>query len=306
MPEQRSAAFARHIASLAENERTLAQERMLARHQSGECIGCNHQGVPLRVDGRELPVAREFNGFFAPAEYCDCELGIRYQSLIKREREEYRKQSLIDDYRYACKLFEPALLISSKTKAEQPYTLDSWPLHFGSPRVRANEEYQPAYEARVKLLEAAKGFVKDQQSGNKAIKYGLCLQGYPGVGKTGLILGLAASLAETGQHMLSLYMPLLLSLFQAADQQEKMLSSLRRAPWLFLDNLGDSQSMDPAPYYIRNFLEDIFDARYSSHLPIMITTNLDTEQLECQFGDAVVSRLRGLCRVVEVPGVDLR
>ncbi|GHO46450.1 ATP-binding protein [Ktedonospora formicarum] len=282
------------------------QERLLARHQGGECIGCNHQGVPLGVDGRELPVIREFNGFFAPAEYCDCELGVRYQHLIKREREEYRRQSLLDDYHYACKLFEPALLTPSKTKTGLPYTLESWPLHFGSSRVKANEEYQPAYEARVKLLEAAKNFVKDQQLEDKVSCYGLCLQGYPGVGKTGLILGLAASLAETGQHMLSLYTPLLLSHFQATDQQEKMLSTLRRIPLLFLDNLGDSQSMDPAPYYIRKFLEDIFDARYTTHLPIMVTTNLDAEQLECQFGDAVVSRLRGLCRLVEVPGVDLR
>lgn len=303
IPGRRSANIAQSIALLPERERTVLQERMLALYHNGECIGCNHQGVPLSVKGAEMPLVYEGNGFAAPAEYCDCELGTRYRRRIEREREEHRRQSRLDDYHYACKLFEPCLL---KPPTRRTYTLDSWPLHFSSTLSRTDEQYKAAYNKRVFLQKTVKDVVEDIQRGNEPYNTGICLQGYAGVGKTGLFLSMASALAEIDHYVLSLYTPTLFTFFQASDQQEKMLRTLRRIPFLFLDNLGDPQSLDPAPYYIRRFLGDILDARFSARLYTMVTTELDNEELEYQFGDAIVSRMGGLCVMLEVPGVDLR
>lgn len=303
IPGKRSKAFAEHISSIPEQKRTSLQQRMLVRHNNGECIGCTHQGVPLGVNGMELPVVCEMRGFFVPPEFCDCELGVRYSQRIERERKEHYRKSTLESYIYACRLFETALLPSPSKE----YAFVSWPAHFKRPASLSDAEYQTYVTIRERVRDSVEVFVLTiQQPEFAEKKEGLCIQGYPGVGKTGLILSARAALLQSEHYMLALKAPTLISLIQHSEQGEQMLYTLRRTPILALDNLGDAQSMDIASYSVRRILLDIFDARYNASLPTLVTTELDNEQLCDQFGDAIFSRMQGLCYFNELPGTDLR
>lgn len=301
LPGKRSKTFAEHIASIPEQKRTSLQQRMLIRHNNGECIGCTHQGVPLGVNGMELPFVCVMRGFFAPPEYCDCELGIRYSQRIEHQRKEFIPKDRLERYSYACRLFDKALLPSPP----EGHTFANWPVDFLAPLTLDKADYDSLVIERQMVKDMAETIIATIGDSD-SLKKGLCIQGYPGVGKTGLILSMRASLERRDHYMLALNTQVLLSLIQHSEQEEQMLYTLRHTPLLFLDNLGDAQSMDPAPYSIRRILLDVFDVRYNSMLPTLITTELDDEQLRCQFGDAIFSRMNGLCHFYELPGVDLR
>ncbi|GHO81299.1 hypothetical protein KSD_90700 [Ktedonobacter sp. SOSP1-85] len=301
IPGKRSKAFAEHIASIPEQKRSSLQQRMLIRHNNGECIGCTHQGVPLGVNGMELPVVRVMRGFFAPPEFCDCELGVRYSQRIERQREEFIHRDKLERYTYACRLLEKALLPS----LPEEHTFENWPVEFITPLFFGRDDYLSLVTERKTVKDMAQVFIETIDEVDPPHK-GIGIQGYPGVGKTSLILSMRTALQQTGHYMLALNTPILLSLIQHSEQEEQMLYTLQHTPLLFLDNLGDAQSMDPAPYSIRRILLDVFDARYNARLTTLVTTELDNEQLRCQFGDAIFSRINGLCCFYELPGIDLR
>jgi DNA replication protein DnaC len=302
IPGKRSHAFAEYIASIPAQKRISLQQRMLDRHNNGECIGCTHQGVPLGVNGMELPLGYEAGGFFAPPEFCDCELGVRYSQRIERQREEYHRKSKLERYTYARRLFEAALLPSPPKE----HTFANWPIDFERPASIDKDVYLSVLTERARVREATEVFMRAFEEPELVKKKGLCIQGWPGVGKTGLALSAADILLQAGYYTLSLSAPALLILMRHSEQEQQMLYTLRRTPILFLDNLGDPHSMDPAPYYVRRILTDIFEARYSASLPTLITTELDNEQLRCQLSDGVFSLMRGLCCFYELPGADLR
>ncbi|WP_201375654.1 ATP-binding protein [Ktedonobacter robiniae] len=302
IPGKRSKAFAGYIVSIPEQKRSSLQQRMLIRHNNGECIGCTHQGVPLGVNGMELPVVRVMRGFFAPPEFCDCELGVRYSQRIERQREEFIHKDRLERYTYACKLFTTALV----PPLPEGHTLESWPVAFEKPPAAQDEEYLEIIAEREKVRNAAINFMRAIEEPELVKKKGLCIQGYPGVGKTGLALGVAAFLPQADYYMLCLNAPALLTLIQRSEQEEQMVYTLRNAHIVLLDDLGDPESMDLAPYTVRRILTDVFEARYNASLPTIVTTGLDNEQLREQFSDSVFSIMEGLCYFYELPGINFR
>lgn len=84
------------------------------------------------------------------------------------------------------------------------------------------------------------------------------------------------------------------------------LSSLIRAPILFLDDLGGNRRS--LTDWQGGAMRDLFSERHSSMRPTLITTNLERwEDLEKRYGDHIVSRLIEDCGVmVRMHGPDRR
>src|SRR5689334_11169521 len=127
LPGQRSEVLAQRILAIPEKQRTFLQHRMLQVYEQGDCIGCNHHGNPLGIDGKELPVACEPNGFAAPIEFCDCADGERFQRRIERQRKEYTQRNIRSRQMYVQRLFGLSSITPTST---QEITLDTWPVVF--------------------------------------------------------------------------------------------------------------------------------------------------------------------------------
>jgi len=303
LPGKRSNELAQRIIAIPDKQRTMLQRRMLAAHERGECTGCNQYGEPLTVDGKELPVTREANGFGAPAEFCDCVAGISFQKRVERQRKEYRQQDIRTRQVYAQRLFG---LSSVMPPSMQGKTLETWPTTF---------EYEGTdTDAHLRAC-LQRTFVKDllcDYMENLRFEYlegskrGLCLIGASGVGKTGLIRCIEPLLAKQGHYMLSLYVPELLRLMKHSAQAEEMIKVMKMVEVLFLDDLGNPLAAEPVSAEVHSFFACIFDERLKYNRPTLITTNLDEDMLETQFGEYILSRIQGLCHMYIVPGIDLR
>ncbi|MGW0837112.1 ATP-binding protein [Streptomyces prunicolor] len=135
----------------------------------------------------------------------------------------------------------------------------------------------------------------------------LLLLGSVGVGKTHEAYGAMRELAVTG-----------VSTRWAATTAADMYAALRPrhgvdsetefrryrdARLLLLDDLG----ADRKP---TEFTEEInfrlINHRYEHHLPTLITSNIDAEELRARLGDRVTSRLREMCQRIALKGDDRR
>ena len=106
--------------------------------------------------------------------------------------------------------------------------------------------------------------------------------------------------------MLSLYVPELFRLVRHSTQTEEIIKMLKTVEVLFLDDLGNPLLTDPISSEMHSFLACIFDERFKHNRPTLITSNLDEDMLETQFGTYILSRIQGLCHFYFVPGEDLR
>ena len=85
--------------------------------------------------------------------------------------------------------------------------------------------------------------------------------------------------------------------------KQPIIGNAADAPVLVLDDLGTNKPTDWVAEQIYNLLNQ----RIEYGLPVIGTTNYTLEQLETRLGhDRAVSRLVGLCAVVEVGGEDWR
>src|SRR2546423_4710123 len=221
LPGQRSEVLAQRILAIPEKQRTFLQRRMLQAYEQGDCISCNQHGNPFGIDGKELPVACEPNGFAAPVEFCDCADGVRFQRRIERQRKEYAQQNIQARQAYAQRLFGLSS-ISSPLVLER--TLDTWPVEFKREETMDADTYARVIEQREFLVEIMRYYAEHLQfESPEGLRRGLCLVGWSGVGKTGLIRSIEPLLARRGHFMLSLFVPELLRLLKHSEQAEEML-----------------------------------------------------------------------------------
>jgi DNA replication protein DnaC len=303
LPGKRSNKLAQRIIAIPEKQRTMLQRRMLAAHERGECTGCNQYGEPLAVDGKELPVTREANGFAAPAEFCDCVAGVSFQKRVEKQREEYRQQDIRIRQTYAQRLFG----LPDVNPPPRGGTLGTWPVVLERQEDMDEDMYIRAVGQREFLVELLRYYADHLyfESADR-LRRGLCLIGAPGVGKTGLIRCIEPLLAKRGHYMLSLYVPELLRLVKHSAQAEEMIKVMKMVEVLFLDDLGNPLAAEPVSAEVHSFFACIFDERLKHNRPTLITTNLDEDMLEAQFGEYILSRIQGLCHMYIVPGIDLR
>lgn len=83
---------------------------------------------------------------------------------------------------------------------------------------------------------------------------------------------------------------------------DALLEELKSAPLLILDDLGAEKTTD----WTRERLFEIIDYRYSRELPLILTTNLRTEDLKRDLGERICDRIRETCVFAPVTAVSQR
>lgn len=137
---------------------------------------------------------------------------------------------------------------------------------------------------------------------------GLWLYGPVGTGKTSLAMLVSKAALDAG-HTVAIYsLPRLLAeirtTFDEGSEQSytELLDRLTRVDLLHIDDVGAEKT---SPWVLEQ-LYAIINARYEEERSMIITTNLERDELAEQINERTVSRLEEMCEVLPVGGSDLR
>ncbi len=127
---------------------------------------------------------------------------------------------------------------------------------------------------------------------------GIWLHGSAGTGKTSLAMLVSKTALEAG-HSVAIYsMPRLLArirrTYDSDSSEEGYLSFFDRltsVDLLHIDDLGAEKKTD----WVLEQLYAIVDRRYEEQRSIVVTTNMETDELKEQIGERTVSRLLQMC-----------
>jgi DNA replication protein DnaC len=138
---------------------------------------------------------------------------------------------------------------------------------------------------------------------------GLWLMGDVGTGKTTLAMLVSKAAAEAGRTVAIYSLPRLLARIRRTydgepgeDSYLEFFDRLTSVDLLHIDDLGAEKRSD----WVLEQLYAIVDERYQSQRSMVVTSNLDYEQLRDQIGPRVVSRLTEMCEELPLWGDDLR
>jgi DNA replication protein DnaC len=134
---------------------------------------------------------------------------------------------------------------------------------------------------------------------------GLCATGPVGVGKTHLAAAVCGDLLMRREAIRWVSVPELFAQLRTSfgDDAHKAASEVVIGRGgIVLDDLDRGSASD----FGCEVLYTVINGRIEAGAPLIVTTNMLPEQLAERLGDAIVSRLVGYCRVVEMAGVDRR
>jgi len=150
---------------------------------------------------------------------------------------------------------------------------------------------------RRAVYEVVKGFV-DAVEERLDAGAGLWLMGDVGTGKTTLAMLVSKAALEAGRTVAIYSLPRLLArirrTYEAGEAEDSYLAFFERlasVDLLHVDDLGAEKSSD----WVLEQLYAIVDERYESQRSIVVTTNLQPDELERQIGPRTVSRLVEMC-----------
>ena len=135
---------------------------------------------------------------------------------------------------------------------------------------------------------------------------GLLFYGDVGTGKTFAAACIANSLLDRRiPVVMTSFFKIVPSMQSNMGAEESIVSKLNRAKLLIIDDLGAER--DSA--YAAERVYDIIDSRYTSNLPLILTTNLSLEEMKrCDDGKKkkIYDRIFELCHPVKFDGVSWR
>jgi DNA replication protein DnaC len=135
---------------------------------------------------------------------------------------------------------------------------------------------------------------------------GLWLMGDVGTGKTTLAMLVSKAAIDAGRSVAIYSLPRLLAVLREAIDSEdgllRIVDDLSRVDLLHLDDLGAERATD----WVLEQLYAIVNARYEDQRSVIITTNLERDELADQINERTVSRLEEMCEVLPLWGADAR
>jgi DNA replication protein DnaC len=137
---------------------------------------------------------------------------------------------------------------------------------------------------------------------------GLMFRGDVGTGKTSLAMLISRAAMEAERTVAIYSLPRLLSMLRETYDDDTELSlnglidRLCAVDLLHVDDVGAEQS---SPWVLEQ-LYTIINTRYEDGRAMVVTTNLEDDELRAQIGDRTVSRLDEMCEVLPVYGPDRR
>jgi DNA replication protein DnaC len=158
------------------------------------------------------------------------------------------------------------------------------------------------------VVEAVRGYISEL--GDRiADGRGLWLEGDVGTGKTTLAMLVSKQAIEAG-HSVAIYsLPRLLARIRRtydADHGElsylEFFRRLTSVGLLHIDDLGAEKRSD----WVLEQLYAIVDERYAANRSMLVTTNMNVDDLEEQIGKRTVSRLAEMCETLPLFGADHR
>lgn len=134
---------------------------------------------------------------------------------------------------------------------------------------------------------------------------GLLLFGSVGTGKTFISACIANALIDKGHRCLVTNFARLTNILQAERDKQAYLDRLNTFHLLVIDDLASERDTE----YMGEIVQSIIDARYRSRLPLIVTTNLTSDELKHPADvrkARIYSRLFEMCVPIEVNGKDRR
>lgn len=157
----------------------------------------------------------------------------------------------------------------------------------------------------AKVTEIARNYVKHFDEMQKRGK-GLLLFGKVGTGKTFISACIANALIDAGHACLvTNFARLVNTIGGMYEGKQEYIDSLNRFDLLVIDDLASERDTE----YMGEIVQNIIDSRYRAGLPLIITTNLTSDELKHPAEirkQRIYSRLFEMCLPVEVTGKDRR
>lgn len=155
------------------------------------------------------------------------------------------------------------------------------------------------------LSAAAKRYVENFESFMKQGK-GLLLYGSVGVGKSYIAGCIANAVLDKGyQVLMTTFDRIETTAFGMSSGKQEYFDSLNRIPLLILDDLGAERDTE----YMQEIVYKVIDSRCRVNLPIIITSNLTSQELKSPeniMKQRIYSRLLKMCHPIHVKGDDQR
>jgi DNA replication protein DnaC len=168
-------------------------------------------------------------------------------------------------------------------------------------------ERPPVTEMPAPQVQVVKRFVRDID-GNLDAGRGLWFYGSVGTGKTTLAMIVSRAALDAGRSVAIYSLPRLLAEIRATFESDSegsyvdFLDRLAAVDLLHVDDVGAERTSD----WVLEQLYAIVNARYEEERSVIITTNLERDELVEQIRERTVSRLEEMCTLVPLYGEDAR
>jgi DNA replication protein DnaC len=171
----------------------------------------------------------------------------------------------------------------------------------------ASFDRPPVSDMPAPQVQLVKRFVRDLDA-NLDTGRGLWFYGGVGTGKTTLAMLVSRAAIDLGRSVAIYSLPRLLAEIRATFETDSegsyvgFLDRLTAVDLLHVDDVGAERTSD----WVMEQLYSIVNARYEDERSVIITTNLERDELAEQIRERTVSRLEEMCTLVPLYGEDAR